>query len=38
MSDLFSVVRRLYAADIYYLTPRLLAGICDLDAPQAYAL
>lgn len=38
MSDLLSVVRRLYAADIYYLTPRLLAGIFDLDAPQAYAL
>ncbi len=38
MSDLLSIVRHLYAADIYYLTPRLLAGIFDLDTPQTYAL
>ncbi len=38
MDDPVSVVRRLYAADIFYLTPKLLAGIFDLDAPQAYAL
>ena len=38
MDDPISVVRRLYTADIFYLTPRLLAGIFDLDAPQAYTL
>lgn len=38
MNNPIYIVRRLYAADIFYLTPRLLAGIFDLDRPQAYSL
>ncbi len=38
MNDPVSVARRLYASGIFYLTPRLLAGIFDLDTSQAYGL
>ena len=38
MDDSISIVRRLYAADIFYITPGLLAGIFDLEPPKAYAL
>lgn len=38
MIDSISAVRRLYAADIHYLTPQLLSGILDLGKSETYAL
>lgn len=38
MDDPISVAQRLRAADLFYLTPRLLAGFFDVEITRAYGL
>ncbi len=38
MDDPISIARHLYAANLFYLTPRLLAGVFDVEIAQAYGL
>ncbi|MBP7962020.1 MAG: hypothetical protein KBG20_05455 [Caldilineaceae bacterium] len=38
MDDSISIARQLHTANLFYLTPRLLAGVFDLEIAQAYDL
>lgn len=38
MDDPISITRRLYAANLFYLTPRLLAGVFGMEIAHAYGL
>ena len=38
MDDSISIARQLHTANLFYLTPRLLVGVFDLEIAQAYDL
>ena len=38
INDVILIARQLWASDLFYLTPRLVAGLFDLEMDQAYTL